>query len=104
MTVDALLVVQVACMEGSGRFSFMDRRHHCRKCGGVFRRQVLCSATLPDLGYASEVWVCRPCLEGTKPAGRWDSRPKLNTHERGPRGATETVGNMVKDLWRQATR
>lgn len=90
-------------MEGSGGFSLMDRRHHCRKCGGVFRRQVLVSQALPDLGYTSEVWVCRPCVEGTKPAGRWDSRPKLSTGERGPRGTAEKMGNMVKSLWRQAT-
>jgi hypothetical protein len=96
--------VQAVCMEGSGGFSFMDRRHHCRKCGGVFRRQVLVSMTLPALCYASEVWVCQPCAEGTKPCGRWDSRPKLNTHERGPRGTAEKLGNKVKDLWRQATR
>ena len=95
--------VQAECMDGSGRFSFMDRRHHCRKCGGVFRREVLVSMALPDLCYATEVWVCRPCAEGTKPCGRWDSRPKLNTGERGPRSTGQKTLNFAKDLWRQAT-
>lgn len=89
---------QAMCMEGSGAFSFMDRRHHCRKCGGVFRKQVLVSKALPELGYTSQVWVCRPCADGIKPAGRWDSRPKLNTHERGSRGPVEKLGNKLKDV------
>jgi hypothetical protein len=68
-------------------------------CGGVFRRAHLDTQPLPELRYDSAVWVCKPCLEGTKPAGRWDSRPKTSTGERGPRGALESAGNLVKSLW-----
>ena len=90
-----------SCMESRVRFSLMDRRHHCRVCGGAFRRAHLDSRPLPELAYDSPVWVCRPCVEGTKPAGRWDSRLKVNTGERGPRGAVEQGFGMVKYLWRR---
>ena len=59
------------CEECNEGFSFFNRRHHCRKCGGLFcgrcsgARRVLGK----DMGYGSEPQrVCRPCSRALDPA------------------------------------
>eukprot|EP01061_Rhynchopus_euleeides_P021553 TRINITY_DN35141_c0_g1_i1.p1 TRINITY_DN35141_c0_g1~~TRINITY_DN35141_c0_g1_i1.p1 ORF type:complete len:263 (+),score=56.38 TRINITY_DN35141_c0_g1_i1:57-791(+) len=59
------------CMYMHESFSFLDRRHHCRRCGGLF----LCSSTeempLPELAYEDPVRVCIPCAKNNQRASRW---------------------------------
>eukprot|EP01063_Lacrimia_lanifica_P036941 TRINITY_DN7453_c0_g1_i3.p1 TRINITY_DN7453_c0_g1~~TRINITY_DN7453_c0_g1_i3.p1 ORF type:complete len:268 (+),score=112.38 TRINITY_DN7453_c0_g1_i3:53-856(+) len=55
-----------ACEECNTPFTFFNRRHHCRKCGGIFCGK--CSAQKrvlpPELGYASDPQrVCRTCTK-----------------------------------------
>ncbi|KAJ9463574.1 Lateral signaling target protein 2-like protein [Diplonema papillatum] len=59
------------CMESKRDFNFFERRHHCRRCGGLFLGDVMMEQTLPDLHYDTEVLVCVPCSTGTKRASRW---------------------------------
>jgi hypothetical protein len=46
------------------KFSFLRRRHHCRRCGLLF-----CSTCcvqklqLPEMGYAEAVLVCNACVK-----------------------------------------
>jgi len=50
------------CISCKTLFSFTRRRHHCRRCGGVFCRE--CSSfrvPLLALGYIDAVRVCGPC-------------------------------------------
>ena len=53
-----------ACVRCQQPFTFSRRRHHCRRCGGVF-----CAACSPDklpllsLGHISAVRVCMACFE-----------------------------------------
>ena len=91
------------CMESGQPFSFMDRRHHCRKCGGIFRKAHLQSTPLPQLLYPDPVWVCNPCATAAKPASRW-AETKINTGERGPRGVAESLGNAAKDMFKSWTK
>lgn len=51
------------CMRCSVKFSFSQRRHHCRNCGGVFCGK--CSAhrlPLLTLGFVDPVRVCNSCF------------------------------------------
>lgn len=46
------------------KFSFFARRHHCRKCGGVFCADCTVSRVrLTILGYHGPVRVCNGCAE-----------------------------------------
>jgi len=50
------------CEECNLPFTLFRRRHHCRRCGGIFCAK--CSAgrvALPDRGYATPVRVCGSC-------------------------------------------
>eukprot|EP00123_Amoebidium_parasiticum_P014244 comp22408_c0_seq3/m.33511 comp22408_c0_seq3/g.33511 ORF comp22408_c0_seq3/g.33511 comp22408_c0_seq3/m.33511 type:complete len:295 (-) comp22408_c0_seq3:746-1630(-) len=52
----------MACLKCSKTFGVFVRRHHCRKCGGIFCGA--CSSSkmpLPQLGYTDKVRVCDPC-------------------------------------------
>eukprot|EP01063_Lacrimia_lanifica_P014019 TRINITY_DN2064_c0_g1_i1.p1 TRINITY_DN2064_c0_g1~~TRINITY_DN2064_c0_g1_i1.p1 ORF type:complete len:1070 (+),score=353.15 TRINITY_DN2064_c0_g1_i1:118-3327(+) len=52
------------CEGCSGKFSFLLRKHHCRRCGGIFCGY--CSSfthELPDLDYSTEVRVCKTCKD-----------------------------------------
>merc|ERR1712087_214355 len=52
------------CPKCSVRFSYRERRHHCRKCGGIFCEK--CSKKrmqLQELGYSRKVRVCDNCFE-----------------------------------------
>jgi hypothetical protein len=50
------------CMSCSVKFSFSERKHHCRNCGKVFCQK--CSAletAIPALQITKPVRVCNPC-------------------------------------------
>lgn len=51
-----------ACMICSNKFSFLNRRHHCRSCGGIFCQEHSSHfIALPDLGIYENVRVCDNC-------------------------------------------
>ena len=52
-----------ACMICSNKFSFLNRRHHCRSCGGIFCQEHSSHfIALPDLGIYENVRVCDNCF------------------------------------------
>ena len=105
------------CMETGTAFSMVNRRHHCRTCGGIFVRAALYSANprqthLPELsavlvglGYNKAVWVCKPCAQGTKVMSRWleDKEPTKERVQKGLAAATadslrKTADNLRKSF------
>lgn len=53
-----------ACMICSNQFSFFNRRHHCRSCGGIFCQDHSSKfIELPDLGIYENVRVCDNCYD-----------------------------------------
>lgn len=53
-----------ACMICSKRFSLINRRHHCRSCGGIFCQDHSSHRiVLSDLGIYDPVRVCDNCYE-----------------------------------------
>lgn len=53
-----------ACMTCSKLFSFINRKHHCRSCGGVFcGEHSQNSCELPELGITIPVRVCDNCYK-----------------------------------------
>lgn len=53
-----------ACMICSKRFSILNRRHHCRSCGGIFCQDHSAhNIILSDLGIYEPVRVCDNCFE-----------------------------------------
>ncbi|KAL3230570.1 Vacuolar protein sorting-associated protein 27 [Nakaseomyces bracarensis] len=53
-----------ACMICSKGFSLLNRRHHCRSCGGTFCQEHSSkNIPLPDLGIYDEVRVCDNCYD-----------------------------------------
>jgi hypothetical protein len=65
----------VACVRCSQPFTLTRRRHHCRRCGGVF-----CAACSPHtvpllaLGHIAAVRVCASCYDRETGATRGDVR------------------------------
>jgi len=52
------------CMTCKSAFTILNRRHHCRACGGVFCAS--CAAEkcyLPEFGYKEMVRVCKTCYK-----------------------------------------
>eukprot|EP01064_Diplonema_japonicum_P037571 TRINITY_DN881_c0_g3_i1.p1 TRINITY_DN881_c0_g3~~TRINITY_DN881_c0_g3_i1.p1 ORF type:complete len:265 (+),score=52.83 TRINITY_DN881_c0_g3_i1:53-796(+) len=58
------------CMHAKEPFSFFERRHHCRRCGGLFLADSMVEKPLPEMAYDYLVLVCYPCHEGGR-ASRW---------------------------------
>lgn len=53
-----------ACMICSNKFTLLNRKHHCRSCGGVFCQiHSSKSIPLPDLGIFEAVRVCDNCFD-----------------------------------------
>ncbi|CAI4050369.1 ESCRT-0 subunit protein VPS27 SKDI_14G3260 [Saccharomyces kudriavzevii IFO 1802] len=53
-----------ACMVCSKKFTLLNRKHHCRSCGGVFCQEHSSNnIALPDLGIYEPVRVCDNCFE-----------------------------------------
>jgi hypothetical protein len=76
-------------METGEPFTFFNRKHHCRKCGGAFLGTSCVKAALPDLDYPDPVWVCNPCHSGTKRSSRWIV--KLPKSQRGAEGKAREI-------------
>ncbi|QLQ81347.1 hypothetical protein HG537_0F01080 [Torulaspora globosa] len=53
-----------ACMICSKKFTLINRRHHCRSCGGIYCQEHSSHRiVLPDLGIYEAVRVCDNCYE-----------------------------------------
>jgi hypothetical protein len=85
------------CMESKQPFTFFDRKHHCRRCGGAFRSDVMVQQPCVDIKYDGDVGVCNPCATKSKRRSRWIK--KLPKHQRGVKEQTEL--NKAADAVRQ---
>ncbi|GAV30574.1 hypothetical protein PMKS-004088 [Pichia membranifaciens] len=66
-----------ACMMCSKMFTFINRKHHCRSCGGVFCAQHSSkSIELPELGINIPVRVCDNCYTDQKAKKKKNKRNK----------------------------
>ena len=66
-----------ACMICSNKFSFLNRRHHCRSCGGIFCQEHSTNfIPLPDLGIYESVRVCDNCFN------EYDSKKHSNNNSK----------------------
>jgi hypothetical protein len=69
------------CFKCRVKFGFLTRRHHCRKCGGVFCDRCTSHVqTVPERGFYSPVRVCDNCYNLTQSTGtlRQVSKPLLD--------------------------
>ncbi|KAH7585814.1 VHS domain profile [Nakaseomyces glabratus] len=79
-----------ACMICSKKFSLLNRRHHCRSCGGVFCQDHSSkSIPLPDLGIYDSVRVCDNCYDDYDYKKGSGSQGKKRKHRKSHRHATE---------------
>ncbi|CCE64415.1 hypothetical protein TPHA_0H02110 [Tetrapisispora phaffii CBS 4417] len=72
-----------ACMICSRKFSLLNRRHHCRSCGGIFCQDHSSNnIQLPDLGIHDLVRVCDNCYDDydIKNSGG-SSKPRIHHHK-----------------------
>ncbi|CCF58690.1 hypothetical protein KAFR_0F00930 [Kazachstania africana CBS 2517] len=80
-----------ACMICSRKFSMLNRRHHCRSCGGIFCQDHSSHfIPLPDLGIYEEVRVCDNCFEDydlkKHDSKKSQGKPRNRRHRRKNRG------------------
>jgi len=71
------------CPKCNTRFTYRERRHHCRKCGGIYCEK--CSkkrARLPEMGYSKRVRICDFCFEQKFRTGKEVSTPMAAHHIR----------------------
>jgi len=63
------------CGKCAAKFSFTNRKHHCRRCGNIFCNE--CCATkllLPRMSFVDPVRVCLDCQPETKMENRFFER------------------------------
>jgi hypothetical protein len=85
----------MVCMESGEKFSLMNRKQHCRACGGVFLKVNTTQMELPATGYEMPVTVCRPCSDGSKPRSRWVFKTQVETRSNHVRSAHEAATDAV---------
>jgi hypothetical protein len=76
-------------METGEPFTFFNRKHHCRKCGGAFLATTCVKVPIPELEYPEPVWVCTPCNTGSKRCSRWITN--LPKSQRGAEGKAREI-------------
>ncbi|ODV84944.1 hypothetical protein CANARDRAFT_168208 [[Candida] arabinofermentans NRRL YB-2248] len=82
-----------ACMLCSTLFSFLNRKHHCRSCGGVFcGTHSSKSCELPELGITIQVRVCDTCYQEHK-----DKQKKQKKHKKSKSVSFTPNGASVAD-------
>ncbi|CUS23328.1 LAQU0S09e02300g1_1 [Lachancea quebecensis] len=65
------------CMICSNKFSLLNRRHHCRSCGGIFCQEHSSRfIPLPDLGIYDNVRVCDNCFDDYETKKQSDKKRK----------------------------
>ncbi|KAM3165500.1 Vacuolar protein sorting-associated protein 27 [Lachancea thermotolerans] len=65
------------CMICSNKFSLLNRRHHCRSCGGIFCQEHSSHfIPLPDLGIYDNVRVCDNCFDDYETKKQSDKKRK----------------------------
>ena len=80
-------------METGEPFSFFNRKHHCRRCGGAFLGTSCVNEPVPELEYPDPVWVCNPCNSKSRRCSRWII--KLPKSQRGAEGKAREIDKMA---------
>ena len=87
---------EVCLYTGEG-FSFIDRRHHCRRCGGLFLFSSTVEGPLQEMGYEDTVLLCIPCAKNAEKASRWLTKTPFS--ERALKAPTASITDGVKSTW-----
>ena len=88
------------CMGSNEKFTFFDRRHHCRRCGGIYISKMMTEVPMPSLNYTSSVLVCKTCDEGKSLISRWVRKvPKCDRPVK-----AKDLGSEVTDTVMDGTR
>lgn len=81
-----------ACMICSNKFSFLNRRHHCRSCGGIFCQEHSSNfIPLPDLGLYENVRVCDNCFND------YDSKKSSSPKKKHKKKHKKSIDNEDED-------
>lgn len=91
-----------ACMICSKKFNLLNRKHHCRSCGGIFCQEHSSKEIpLPELGIHTPVRVCDDCYydEEYKKSSGGSKKKKSHKHKHSKRKATYD-NNEDQDLKR----
>ena len=85
------------CMHSADPFTFLDRRHHCRRCGGLFAYGSTTEAAHPHLNYPERVLTCVPCAEGAR-ASRWLTKTPITERSSKPSAGATITENVKSTL------